>query len=47
MMTCNTCKWLEVEPNKAGKRVVSKTKAYQCAVPIPLPDLPTSVIDVR
>lgn len=43
-MSCKTCKWLEVEPNKAGKRVVRKDKAYQCGVPIPRPRLPTSVL---
>lgn len=42
-MSCKTCKWLEVEPNKAGKRVVRRDKVYQCLVPIPRPILPTSV----
>lgn len=43
-MSCKTCKWLEVEPNKAGKRVVRKDRVYQCGVPIERPRLPTSVL---
>lgn len=45
-MSCKTCKWLKVEPNKGGKRVVRKDKAYQCGVPIERPHFPTSVLRV-
>jgi len=42
-MTCGTCKWLEVPPDKAGHRRVIKDKAYRCACPIPDVVLPQCV----
>ncbi len=42
-MTCRTCKWLNVEPNKAGRRVARKDITYPCTVPIEKPRLPDSV----
>ena len=40
-MSCKTCKFLVVEPNKAGHRVVRSDSAYRCSCPDPaLPKLP-------
>ena len=42
-MNCKTCKWLEVEPDKRGRRVVRKQNAYPCVAPEPeKPKLPAS-----
>lgn len=43
-MTCGKCKWLNVTPNKAGRIVVLKSRAYRCLAPIPpLPPLPACI----
>lgn len=42
-MTCKTCKWLDVPPDKRGRIVVRDT-AYKCIVPLPeMPVLPDCV----
>ena len=42
--SCKTCKWLVVEPDTAGRRVVRKDKGYRCIAPMPeLPPMPLSV----
>lgn len=42
-MTCRYCKWLDVPPDKGGRRVPRKDKAYRCTVLIEQPALPLSV----
>lgn len=42
-MTCKTCKWLDVPPDKRGRIVVRDT-GYRCIVPLPeMPALPDSI----
>lgn len=42
-MTCKTCKWLNVPPDKRGRIVVRDT-GYRCAAPIPeRPALPVCI----
>lgn len=42
-MTCKTCKWLNVPPDKRGRIVVRDT-GYRCIVPLPvMPALPDSI----
>jgi hypothetical protein len=42
-VTCKTCKWLAVPPDKRGRIVVRDT-AYRCIVPMPvLPALPDCI----
>lgn len=43
-MTCKTCAYLAVEPDKAGRIVVRAGNAYECNAPEPdLPTLPYSI----
>lgn len=42
-MTCRNCKWLDVGPDKAGRRTVRKDRAYRCIVEVPQPAFPMSV----
>ena len=42
-MTCRTCKFLGVAPNRAGKRVPRSDKIYRCLVDVPVPIVPASV----
>lgn len=44
-MTCRTCKFLEVPPNAAGKKVPRKGNVYRCLSPVPRTAwlMPTSV----
>jgi hypothetical protein len=42
-MSCRTCKWLRVAPDKAGRRIPRKDKCYFCEAPLPEPALPLSV----
>lgn len=42
-MTCKTCKWLDVPPDKRGRIVVRDT-GYRRIVPLPeMPALPDSI----
>ena len=42
--SCRTCKYLNVEPNKAGRVVVRSNSGYRCLAPDPpLPVLPDSI----
>lgn len=44
MRCCKTCRWLKVEPDAAGRRVVRASRAYRCEWPAPpLPALPQSL----
>lgn len=44
MKSCRTCKYLDVEPNKAGRIVARKGSGYRCLAPdAPLPVLPDSI----
>ena len=40
---CKTCKWLEVEPTKTGRRVVYRNNAYKCSFEVEQPELPFSI----
>lgn len=40
---CGTCRFLRVDPDKAGRRVVRKDRAYRCQFEIAWPPLPVSV----
>ena len=42
-MTCRTCKWLDVRPDKDGKRRVRKNNGYRCIVQVAAPKWPDSV----
>lgn len=43
-MTCRTCKWLNVPPNKNGKIVPRKGGHHRCTVPLPPPPaMPASI----
>jgi hypothetical protein len=33
--TCKTCKWLDVAPDRAGRRVVRRGYMYRCKFPLP------------
>ncbi len=46
-MSCRSCKWLDVKPDKAGRRRIYRDNAYVCTVPISQPILPTSVLENR
>ena len=43
MKCCKTCKWIEVPPDKGGRKVVRKTRVYSCAFPQPPMILPASI----
>lgn len=43
--TCKTCRWLSVKPDRGGRRVVRKLKAYRCVASLPDIALPLSVTD--
>lgn len=43
-MTCRTCKWLIVRPNRVGKRVPNKDKSYTCGYQPERPKLPSSIV---
>jgi hypothetical protein len=40
---CRDCRFLDVKPNAAGRRVVGRDRTYNCTAPIPEPELPDSV----
>lgn len=42
-MTCRSCCNLVVPPDKSGRRVARKDKAYRCGAPMSQPKLPVSV----
>lgn len=42
-MSCRTCKWLRVPPDKSGRRIPRKDKCYLCEAPLPEPVLPVSI----
>jgi hypothetical protein len=42
---CKTCRWLKVEPDAAGRRVVRKGRAYPCEWP--LPEMPALAASLR
>lgn len=42
-MTCHNCKYLDVRPDKDGKRRVRRNKTYRCLAPLPELKLPASV----
>lgn len=43
MKSCKTCRWLDVSPDKRGRRIVRQAVSYECNFPIaPLPPLPES-----
>ena len=44
-MTCRTCKFLDVLPDKDGKRRVRQNNAYRCLVPLPEVAWPDSVLE--
>jgi len=41
---CGTCKWLDVPPDKAGRRIPRKTHVYRCLWPLPKRVLPDSIL---
>ena len=43
MKCCKTCKWLEVKPDKIGRRIVRKDRAYRCTYVVPIFRLPDSI----
>ena len=43
-MTCRTCKFLEVPPDKDGRRRPMKHSVYECVVEVSKPVLPSSMI---
>ena len=43
MKCCKTCKWMEVKPDKIGRRVVRKDRAYRCIYVVPRFKLPDSI----
>lgn len=42
-MTCRTCRYLDVKPDRSGRRVPRKNYAYRCTVPLPEVKWPASV----
>lgn len=42
-MTCKTCEWLEVHPDKRGRRVVYAARVYPCVAPCAAPVAPVSI----
>ena len=42
-MTCRDCEFLDVAPDKAGRRVVRRQLTYPCTFPVPDVVLPDSV----
>lgn len=43
MSGCHTCRFMEVPPDKAGRRVVRADKAYRCLYEVTWPDMPDSI----
>ena len=39
-MTCRDCRFLDVRPDAAGRRVLRKDHMFPCTVPVPEPDVP-------
>lgn len=42
-MACKDCVWLDVPPDKAGRRVARAKKAYKCGWPCVEPVFPYSI----
>lgn len=42
-MTCRSCIWLKVAPDKAGRRAPRKDKSYLCEAPVPDVVMPLSI----
>lgn len=42
-MSCRTCKWLDVPPDKSGRIVVRSSRVYRCVAPVERPAWPESV----
>jgi hypothetical protein len=42
-MTCRTCQFLLVEPDRAGRIKPRAKNAYKCIAHVPMPTLPVSV----
>lgn len=42
-MSCRTCKWLDVPPDKSGRIVVREGWGYPCVAPIEMPRWPACV----
>ena len=40
---CGTCRWLRVEPDKNGRRVVRRDKIYRCLFEPAWPPLPAAI----
>ena len=40
---CGTCRWLNVELDKTGRRVVRKGKPYRCLFEVNWPPLPFAI----
>ncbi len=41
--SCKTCKWLDVAPDRRGRRVVRSERVYRCTVPMQYVKLPDCV----
>ncbi len=49
-MSCRTCKFLDVQPDKSGRFIARKHKVYPCTVVVEQPKLPacmTKTYDYR
>jgi len=45
-MSCRTCKYLDVAPDKLGRIVPRKDKTYRCLAPDPeMPTMPDSITE--
>jgi len=45
---CKNCKFLDVQPDKAGRLIVRPNKAYSCTYPLPeMPQLPDCLRHLR
>lgn len=42
-MSCRKCRWMDVQPNKAGRISPRKDTVYPCIVPVEMPVLPYSI----
>ena len=42
-MTCRNCRYLDVRPDKDGKRRTRKSNSYRCTAPMPKVKWPDSV----
>lgn len=42
-MACEQCCWLDVPPDRSGRRVVRKGYGYECQAPVPEVKLPASI----